>query len=325
MVYTLTNAAAGNAVARFRRAADGRLAPAGAAATGGRGTGSPLGSQGALAMSEDGTRLYAVNAGSATVAVFAVAPGGELTLRQTVATDEEGPISLALRQGLLYVLTTGGEGAIRGFDVNSRVGSPPSPGSTRPLGGPASDPGQVGFSPAGDLLVVTEKAANRIVTYAVAPDGRPGAPAPHPSSGATPFGFAFDPRGTLVVTEAHGGPDDQSAVSSYRLAAGVPQAVSPSVPTRHNAACWIAVTADGRYVYAADARPATPSPASASGRTAGWSACGRTGTPPRRARGATPATWPSAPGSATCTCWAPSPRTSAASRCSRTGACAPAA
>jgi DNA-binding beta-propeller fold protein YncE len=111
----------------------------------------------------------------------------------------------------------------------------------------------VGCSPAGDLLVVTETAADRIVTDALAPDGRPGAPAAHPSAGATPFGFAFDPRGTLVVAEAHGGPDDQSAVSSYRLAAGVPRAVSPSVPTRHEAACWIAVTADGRYAYAADA------------------------------------------------------------------------
>jgi 6-phosphogluconolactonase (cycloisomerase 2 family) len=252
-VYTLTNAAAGNAVARFHRAADGRLAPAGMTASDGAGTGSPLGSQGALALSEDGARLYAVNAGSASVAVFDVASGGELTLRQTVPSGGEWPLSLALRRGLLYVLTAGGGGAISGFEVDPRGRLAPLSGSTRPLGGPASDPAQVGFSPAGDLLVVTEKAADRIVTYAVAPDGRPGAPAAYPSSGHTPFGFAFDPRGTLVVAEAHGGPDDQSAVSSYRLAGGVPRAVSASVPTRHEAACWVAVTADGRYAYAADA------------------------------------------------------------------------
>jgi 6-phosphogluconolactonase (cycloisomerase 2 family) len=252
-VYTLTNAPTGNAVARFRRAADGRLSPAGMIATDGAGTGSPLGSQGALAVSADGARLYAVNAGSATVAVFDVAPGGALTLRQTVPAGGERPISLALRQRLLYVLTAGGGGAVGGFEVDARGRLAPLSGSIRALGGGASDPAQVGFSPAGDLLVVTAKAADRIVTYAVGPDGRPAAPAGYPSSGATPFGFAFDPRGTLVVAEAHGGPGGQSAVSSYRLAAGVPRAVSPSVPTRHEAACWIAVTADGRHAYAADA------------------------------------------------------------------------
>ena len=38
-VYTLTNSAAGNAVAIFNRAADGTLTPAGSVSTGGLGTG----------------------------------------------------------------------------------------------------------------------------------------------------------------------------------------------------------------------------------------------------------------------------------------------
>jgi len=62
-VYTLTNQVAGNAVAVFTRGADGRLTAAGTVATGGAGTGASLGSQSAVSLSNDGRRLFAVNAG----------------------------------------------------------------------------------------------------------------------------------------------------------------------------------------------------------------------------------------------------------------------
>ena len=61
------------------------------------------------------------------------------------------------------------------------------------------------------MLVVTEKATNAIATYVVGQDGRPGAPAIHASSGATPFGFDFAGHDILVVSEASGG------ASSYAL------------------------------------------------------------------------------------------------------------
>src|SRR6266404_4794963 len=73
-VYTLTNQVAGNAVAVFNRSADGTLTAAGTIATGGTGTGAGLGSQGAVALSDDGRRLFAVNAGSNDVSVFDVGP-----------------------------------------------------------------------------------------------------------------------------------------------------------------------------------------------------------------------------------------------------------
>src|SRR5690348_14556233 len=75
-VYVLTNAAAGNAVAVFHRTGNGSLTPAGTVATGGLGTGAGTGSQGALAMSENGKWLYAVNPGSDDFSVFAVRPDG---------------------------------------------------------------------------------------------------------------------------------------------------------------------------------------------------------------------------------------------------------
>src|SRR5438067_3087343 len=75
-VYALSNQVAGNAVAVFTRAADGTLSAAGTIATGGTGTGAGLGSQGAVALSDDGRWLFAVNAGSNDVSVFAVRPSG---------------------------------------------------------------------------------------------------------------------------------------------------------------------------------------------------------------------------------------------------------
>ena len=84
-VYTLTNSAAGNAVAVFARSGAGTLSPQGSVSTGGLGTGSNLGSQGAVVLSDNGRRLFAVNAGSNTISELAVTPRG-LQLVATVAS-----------------------------------------------------------------------------------------------------------------------------------------------------------------------------------------------------------------------------------------------
>ena len=65
-VYTQTNSAAGNAVQVLARGDDGTLTPAGSYATGGLGTSAGLGSQGAVALSEDGRVLLAVDAAPTT-------------------------------------------------------------------------------------------------------------------------------------------------------------------------------------------------------------------------------------------------------------------
>src|SRR3954470_21179964 len=51
-VYTMTNAASGNAVVMFNRSANGTLHEAGTFNTGGMGSGDALGSQGSLVLSE---------------------------------------------------------------------------------------------------------------------------------------------------------------------------------------------------------------------------------------------------------------------------------
>jgi hypothetical protein len=78
-VFTLTNDAQANAVIAFNRSGRGTLSHPRSFATGGRGTGAGLGSQGAIALSRNGRWLFAVNAGSNDVSVFSVR-GTELRL-----------------------------------------------------------------------------------------------------------------------------------------------------------------------------------------------------------------------------------------------------
>ena len=251
-VFTLSNSAAGNAVIAFGRSADGSLTPAGSFATLGNGTGAGLGSQGAVALSSDGQFLFAVNAASNTVTSFVV-DGTHLTRVSTVASGGTLPISLTTYGGLLYVLNAGGTENITGFSIATSGALTLLPGSVQPLSGTGVGPAQVGFDPSGHWLVVTEKNTNLIDVYSVGQDGRASAPVVNTSAGQTPFGFAFNQQGVLIVSEAFGGAVDASAVSSYTLgSSGTLDVVSASVPTTETAACWVAVTNNGKFAYAAN-------------------------------------------------------------------------
>jgi 6-phosphogluconolactonase (cycloisomerase 2 family) len=251
-VFTQSNSAAGNAIIAFGRSADGSLTPAGSFATLGNGTGAGLGSQGAVALSNDGQFLFAVNAASNTITSFAV-DGTNLTRVTTVASGGTLPISLTTHGDLLYVLNAGGTENITGFSISPSGALTALAGSSRPLSGTGVGPAQVGFDPSGQWLVVTEKNTNRIDVYAVSGNGYASAPVVNPSAGQTPFGFAFNQQGVLIVSEAFGGAVDASAVSSYTLGAGgTLGVVSASVPTTETAACWVAVTNNGRFAYAAN-------------------------------------------------------------------------
>jgi 6-phosphogluconolactonase len=251
-VFTSTNDAGANAVLVFRRAADGELSAAGSFATGGAGTGSPLKSQGALAFGRDhGHRLFVVNAGSNSISEFVVERDG-LTLLGTVSSGGTQPVSLAFNRDLLYVLNEGDSGSpgnISGFRVGDR-GLTPIRGSSRPLSAAAVSAPEISFDPSGDVLVVTEEATNLIDTYAIGRDGRANGPVSHASAGQTPFGFAFDPRGHLVVSDASGGAANAGALSSYLISrSGSLATISGSVADNQSAPCWVAATDNGRFAY----------------------------------------------------------------------------
>ena len=247
-VYTLSNAAAGNRVLQFNRAPNGRLIPAGSFPTGGLGSGGGLGNQGGLVLSDNNRWLLAVNAGSHDISLFAV-DDDDLHWVDRVPSGGQQPVSITIHRRLVYVLNAGSDN-VSGFRLHLHGRLSPIAGSIRPLSGTGTGGAQVQFSPDGRWLVVTEKATNLIVTYPVDDDGLLGPPQIQPSQSMTPFGFAFDWRRHVFVSEAFGGAPDASAVTSYRLGRdGMLQVVSPSVGTHQTAACWVVVTEDGRFAY----------------------------------------------------------------------------
>ena len=233
-VFTMTNAAGGNAILIFNHHPQQGLVGAGSVATGGDGTGAGLGNQGGVILSKHHRWLYAVNAGSDSVSVFRVRKGG-LTLIDTIPSDGSQPVSLTRHDNLLYVLNAGSD-SIAGFTVNGDGTLSPLAGSVQGLSGGGTGPAQISFTPWGDALVVTEKATNRITTFLVDEDGLPGPAVVNDSAGPTPFGFDFDRYGHLLVSEAAGGAPDASSLSSYEIQEdGTLVVLASAVPTTETA------------------------------------------------------------------------------------------
>lgn len=247
-VYTMSNGADQNTILVFDRLFDGRLVRAGEVPTGGTGTGAGLGNQGGLVLSRNEKWLLAVNAGSNSISVLEV-QRNKLRLVEVEPSGGVRPISVTEHRGLVYVLNAGSD-SITGFVLGRDGRLRPLNESERPLSGSATDPAQIAFSPDGDVLVVTEKATNRIVTFQMGRHGRPDAGRVWDSNGQTPFGFAFGKRDQLFVSEAFGGAENASAVSSYDVdRRGDLTTISASVGTNQTAACWVVVAPNGRFAY----------------------------------------------------------------------------
>lgn len=248
-VFALTNAPTGNAVMMWPRLADGSLGAPVTVASGGNGTGTGLGSQGAVIVSHDRRMLFAVNAGSHTVSSFAVTPWG-LRLIDVAPSGGVMPTSVTYDDGVLYVLNAGTPNNIAGLRVDHRGRLRPIPGSARPLSGDTTAPAQVSFTRDGRSLVVTERATNTIDVYTVDEDGRAEGPYLYASAGPVPFGFALSRRNALFVSEAGAG----GGASSYRVdRGGVLTPVTSMVMTGQRAACWAILSKNERFGYVTNA------------------------------------------------------------------------
>ena len=247
-VFTLSNSPAGNRVLVWDRSADGSLLAVRAVSTGGTGTGAGLGSEGALTLSANHRWLYAVNAASDEVSVFRVS-GTHLQLMEVAPSGGDMPVSITSHGRLVYVLNAGGDGNIQGFWRSATGILDPVAGSNQPLSQAAPGPAQIEFAPNGRHLVVTEKGTNRIDVFNVHADGSASALAWRASAGPTPYGFAFTRGGKFVVSEAAGGATDASSASSYRFHGNHLRLLDGPVATTETAACWVAVTRDGRFAY----------------------------------------------------------------------------
>lgn len=255
-VFVQTNDPAANTVIAYSRDAAGHLHESGRYATGGLGGSvagapvDPLASQGGLTYDAAHHLLYAVNAGSGTLTVFAV-DGARLHRLQILPTAGRIPVSVAVARDRVYVLNAAGDGSITGFRVrDGRLA--PLPHSTRGLGLGNADvpfflasPSQVALTPDGGAVVVATKNHNLLEVFPLDGAGRPSAsPVVTDSAGAVPFALVFDSRGRLLVTEAAG------SESSYAVGKdGSLTAVSSAVPDNgQQAACWSVVVGDQVYV-----------------------------------------------------------------------------
>lgn len=258
--FAMTNESDSNRIVEYKRAANGVLTRVGSISTRGIGLGTDLDTQGAVRLSRDNHYLYAANAGSDTLSVFAV-HGTELTFLQQVYAGDE-PNSVTLHGDLLYVLdgSVAGNG-IRGFRVADNGRLAPLRHSFRLLSSPIAVPGQVEFSPDGHLLLVTEKTTNELLAPENAIDafrvGKTGLASALPkrdrSHGIRPFSLAFRKDGTLVVAESFNAAPGRSAVSSYRVSSnGGLSVIDGTVRNGQTDTCWIVVTGDGRYVFTAN-------------------------------------------------------------------------
>jgi hypothetical protein len=259
-VFVQTDNPAGNQVVVLEENKNGLLSEREVVSTGGLGaqaSGSVvdhLASMDSLVFDPAYRLLFAVNAGSGTLAVLS-ADGRDVNLQQVLSTGGEFPDSVAVYGNLVYVLNAGGSGSVTGYQIfGDRLA--PIPGSSRSLGLNNSNPpnfldspGEVGFSPNGsELLVTTKSSTNSVDVFSLGPGGQLSAKPTVTTDGSNvPFSFAFTPQNQLVVAEA--GP---SALHTFSLGAGgTLKSLSASVGDGQSALCW--VTPAGGFYYVANA------------------------------------------------------------------------
>lgn len=236
-----------NRVVAFARGADGLLTELGAFDTGGAGDAKAhLPSQGSVVLSGDRRHLLVANVASDDVSVFAVGDGGHLELLGRTPAGP-APRSIAEHGGLVYVMATA-KASVAGFRLGAG-GLEPIAGAESGLSAPDADPAQVGFTPGGSALIVTERGTDSITSFPVAGDGRLEPASRVSSSGPTPYGFALTSGGTLVVTEAFRAEKGAAAASSYMVDGATVTPVTASVGNGRSEICWAVVTPDDRYAF----------------------------------------------------------------------------
>ncbi len=264
-VFVQTDNTAGNTIVAYERTATGGLQQVGSYPTGGNGgqlTGSVvdhLSSEGSLAYDAQARLLYAVNAGSNTITVFAVR-GDTLILSQVISSGGQFPVSIAVHGNQVFVLNALGGASVAGF-IQAGGHLIPVPSWQRDLGlgtTPATvftgTPGQIGFTPDGSHLVVTTKgAANTVEVFQAGPSGLSAEPTVTSLPGEVPFGFTFDPYGHLVIAET-----GTNTVATFAIAPDGTLTQLGSAATGQAATCWITSAPQGT-LYASNAGSASES------------------------------------------------------------------
>jgi 6-phosphogluconolactonase len=267
-VYVNDNTAGTNTVAGFDRHADGTLTPMAGSpfSVGGAGTGSGIGSQGALQLTADGRYLLAVDAASNQISVLRIKPDGRLTEAEgsPVWSGGNEPASIAVHGNLVYVANAGSGGSnYTGFTLNAGGQLRPLSGSTVALPDDSS-PGDVLFNGDGTRLVGTRVATSLIDSFTVDASGRltaaPGSP--FAAQGPGPFGSEFSPANAtqLFVSNAHGGAGNGTVSAFTDAPNGVLSSIGSSpFADLQTAPCWVEISHDGQYLFTVNTASSTVS------------------------------------------------------------------
>jgi len=246
----MSNEEAGNSVHAYLRSPDGTLVNAATLPTGGTGVGHGLENQGALTLSQDGRHLYVVNPGSNDVSVFR-RNGADLQLTDRVPSGGSLPVSVVEWNGIIYVLnrhssagpTTGP--TIAGFRVSGAGTLTEIVGSDTTLNTADTNAAQIGISPDGHWIMVTERALDQIDVIPLSDQQIPGQPRKIVSAGRGPFGFAFSDALRLYIAESAAG-----TTSAYDIdPSGSLSVLASAISTGQAATCWLTISPDNRWVY----------------------------------------------------------------------------
>lgn len=214
-----------------------------------------LGSQGAVTIVDGGRALLVVNAASNTVSYFRILTNGTLWLVDAAPSGGSDPVSVAAHGRWVVVLNQGSNTV--GSLVLSGHALVPSSHAPVALSSEAATPVQIGFTPSGAHVIVTEKVSSSIDTFTVNATGRLTGLRHTVSTGTAPYGFGFGAGGEAIVSDAGGGAGGASAATSYRIgAAGVLHPIS-EVGESQAAACWLVVNGAGTRAYLANAGSGT--------------------------------------------------------------------
>jgi hypothetical protein len=263
-LYVNDNTTGVNTVAGFGRLSDGTLTPLPGSpfAVGGEGTGHGIASQGSLQESSDGRYLLAVDAGSNQISVLRIKPDGSLQIADTVSSNGNDPVSIAVHGGLVYVANAGVGGSnYTGFTLNAGGQLRPIPGSTVVLPD-AAQPGDVLFDGDGTKLVGTRVGTSQIDSFTVGAGGlltaAPGSP--FAAQGPGPFGSIFSPVATsqLFVSNAHGGPGNGTVSAFEDGPDGTLTSIGASpFADFQTAPCWVEISSDGSHLFAVNTAVST--------------------------------------------------------------------
>lgn len=211
--------------------------------------------------------LYVAHGDTEEVSAFRIAPDGTLAPLNRAPCGGRNPVHLATTRADRFLVVanhlTSTIGVLRLDPATGAIGEiatlHPLPGTPGPhrIEQPFAKPHQVLADPSGDLILVPDKGLDRIFAFRVTPDGRleESAPAAVAREGAGPRHLAITPdaRFAYVLNEL------DSTILACRhepaTAALTPFQILPSLPdayTGHSRAAGIAISPDGRFLYASN-------------------------------------------------------------------------